>query len=354
KKSVLVLSQGRFDEDKRLFLAGSQRIPQNTSIQEILLNGGLKHFVVSENAFSKEQLSELKEELAKGNSTAIVPSDIQNEIKQELVSLGFTVKEVALVSPEIPWLYTATGLRSIVRLNPELTGNKPYVERASDAKIVQDLMITGMAASSESSSKALELAKLERTETKILLSSGSLPVSVESISHFWTSPTQGKEFLTGAAIMGLLALIAVSTIIFLRYKQVKLSMAIIFTAIVEAFCTAAFTSSLGQSIDIATIAGIIAAIGTGVNDQIIITDELLKGGKEEEQVSVARRIKRAFFMVMAAAATMLATMVPFIVFGGAMVKLVGFAIAVVIGVLVGVFITRPAYGEIARYLMGEY
>ncbi|MCX6801603.1 MAG: hypothetical protein NT067_00670 [Candidatus Diapherotrites archaeon] len=353
KKSVLVLSQGRFDEDKSIFLNGAQKIPQNTGIQDIILNSGTKYFAVSDNAFSAEQISSLKKEFAAGNKTAIVQADLPEELKKEIASLGFTVREVAALNAETPWLYTATGLKSIVRLNPELTGNKPYVERPEDSKAVQDLIITG-AESDPVLSKALEMAKAERNETKILLNSGSLPVSVESISHFWTSPTQGREFLVDAAIMGFLALIAVSLIIFFRYKQVKLSMAIIFTAIVEAFCTTAFTSALGQSIDIAAIAGVIAAIGTGVNDQIIITDELLKGGTEEEQTSVARRIKRAFFMVIAAAATMLATMVPLIIFGGAMVKLVGFAIAVVIGVLVGTMITRPAYGEIARYLMGEY
>jgi preprotein translocase subunit SecD len=353
KKSVLVLSQERFDEDKSIFINGAQKIPSNTNIQEILLNGGTRHFAVSDNALSQEQVEGLKKEFAKGNTTAIVQAELSDGLKKELASLGFTLKEVTAFDAETPWLYTATGLKSIVRLNPELTGNKPYVERPQDSKAVQDLIIMGTE-TDPVASKAFDKAKAERDETKILLNSGSLPVSVESISHFWTSPTQGREFLVDAAIMGFMALLAVSLIIFFRYRQLKLSMAIIFTAIVEAFCTTAFTSALGQSIDIAAIAGIIAAIGTGVNDQIIITDELLKGGTEEEQTSIARRIKRAFFMVIAAAATMLATMVPLIILGGAMVKLVGFAIAVVIGVLVGTLITRPAYGEIARYLMGEY
>jgi preprotein translocase subunit SecD len=32
-------------------------------------------------------------------------------------------------------------------------------------------------------------------------------------------------------------------------------------------------------------------------------------------------------------------------------KLVGFAITTIVGVLVGVFFTRPAYGELAKYLL---
>ena len=148
---------------------------------------------------------------------------------------------------------------------------------------------------------------------------------------------------------------AVSAVIFLRYRHPILATAIVFTAIVEAFVTTSFTSALGQSIDLAALAGIIAAVGTGVDDQIVITDELLRGAAlGREAISLLRRIKRAFFIIMAAAATTLATMVPIIVFGFVLVKIVGFAVAITIGVLVGIFVTRPAYGEIARYILSEY
>ena len=351
KDSILVFSQGRFDEDKRILLNGSEKIPQNTEIQELLLNSGAPHLTVSGDSFTEEQLTEIKS-LALTNETAIVQAELPDSIKQDLIAAGFALREVESTdadqdaSKKVPWVYIATSLKSIVRLQPGITGNKPYVERAEDSRVITDLYITGQ-------ESGFELAQAERSETKILLSSGSLPVSVESISHFWTSPTQGKEFLVQAALIGILVLLTVSAIIFIRYRQFKLSVAIIFTALVEAFVTMSFTSSLGQSIDLAAIAGIIAAVGTGVDDQIIITDELLKG-EEDEHASLVRRVKRAFFIVMASAATTLATMVPIIIFGYVMVKLVGFAIAITIGVLVGIFVTRPAFGEIARYLMGEY
>lgn len=351
KSAVLVFSRERYEEDRRIALNGSERVPQNTDIKELLLNAGAPYFIIEENSLTEEQLAELRE-LSKERDTAVVQAELPEELKQEIASMGFKVREVKSTDLEqvamkkIPWIYNATNLKSIVRLQPGLTGNKPYVERVEDAKIITNLYIT----SQESS---FERAKAERQETKILLNSGSLPVSVESISHSWTSPTQGKEFLVQAALIGLIVLLTVSMIVFLRYRHFKLAMAIIFTALVEAFVTMSFTSGLGQSIDLAVIAGIIAAVGTGVDDQIIITDELLKG-EEFEHASLVRRIKRAFFIVIAAAATTLATMMPIIVFGYVMVKLVGFAIAISIGVLVGIFVTRPAYGEIARYILGEY
>ncbi len=349
--AVLVMSRQRFDEDKSIFLAGTDRIPRKTSIKEVLLNAGTPYFIVDKNGLSPKQLSELKKVFAE-RKTAIVQAELPDNVREQLKSIGYKVKEAKstdLQQPgmqKVPWIYRVTGLKSIVRLQPGVTGNKPYAEKPSDAQIITDLFIT----SHESN---YEAAKAERSETKIILNSGSLPVAVESISHFWTSPTQGKEFLTEAAIIGLIVLITVSMIIFLRYKHLKLSMAIIFTSLVEAFVTLSFTSGLGQSIDLAAIAGIIAAVGTGVDDQIVITDELLKG-EEEEHVSLLRRAKRAFFIIVASAATTLATMIPIILFGYVMVKLVGFAIAITIGVLVGVLVTRPAYGEIARYILGEY
>ena len=351
KKSVLVLSKTRYNEDRSIMLSGTERIPVNSDIEEILLNAGAPHFIVGDEGLSEEQLSGLKAIVGQ-SGTAIVQAELPESVKQELAETGFKLKEVESIDAEqpamkkIPWTYKASGLKSIVRLQPGITGNKPYVETPQDLKPITDLFITSQEAD-------FEVAKAERNETKILLNSGSLPVTVESISHFWTSPTQGKEFLVQAVLIGLIVLCTVSMIIFLRYRRIKLSMAIIFTALVEAFVTMSFISGLGQSIDLAAIAGIIAAVGTGVDDQIIITDELLKG-EEAEHASLARRVKRAFFIVMAAAATTLATMIPIIVFGYVMVKLVGFAIAITVGVLVGIFVTRPAFGEIARYILGEY
>ncbi|MCX6798521.1 MAG: preprotein translocase subunit SecD, partial [Candidatus Diapherotrites archaeon] len=102
---------------------------------------------------------------------------------------------------------------------------------------------------------------------------------------------------------------------------------------------------------------IIAAVGTGVDDQIVITYELLKGrkgeGEEAESGSYVTKMKRAFFIVVASAATMIAAMSPLILIGFGLGKLVGFAITTIVGILVGVLITRPAFGEIAGWVMGK-
>jgi len=108
--------------------------------------------------------------------------------------------------------------------------------------------------------------------------------------------------------------------------------------------------SLISKFDLGAVAGILAAVGTGVDHQIIITDELRRG-LTEEAGSLVSRAKRAFFIIMAAATTTIATMLPIILIGFGLGRLVGFAITTTIGVLVGVLITRPAFGEIAKVIL---
>ena len=87
-----------------------------------------------------------------------------------------------------------------------------------------------------------------------------------------------------------------------------------------------------------------------MDDQIIITDELMRG-EIVSRLSLVTRIKNAFFIVFAAAATTIATMSPIVLFGYGMGKLTGFAITTIAGVLIGVLITRPAYGEMVKVIL---
>jgi preprotein translocase subunit SecD len=116
----------------------------------------------------------------------------------------------------------------------------------------------------------------------------------------------------------------------------------------ELLLTLGAASLMGWTIDLASIAGLIAAIGTGTNDQIIMIDEILLGGGKESY-SVKQRIKRSFFIIFSAAGTIIAAMVPLMFIGIGAMK--GFAIITTIGVLIGVFITRPAFPIVARKLL---
>jgi preprotein translocase subunit SecD len=102
-----------------------------------------------------------------------------------------------------------------------------------------------------------------------------------------------------------------------------------------------------HNIDLASIAGILAAVGTGVDDQIVITDEVLYGRQSEEKW--LKRMKNAFLIIFAAYITMLAAMIPLFSLGAGVLK--GFALTTIVGVTIGVFVTRPAYARMLEVLM---
>jgi preprotein translocase subunit SecD len=61
------------------------------------------------------------------------------------------------------------------------------------------------------------------------------------------------------------------------------------------------------------------------------------------------RFRKAFWVIGAAAATTIIAMSPLMVLS--LGDLTGFAIVTIVGVLIGVLVTRPAYGDILRHLV---
>jgi preprotein translocase subunit SecD len=168
------------------------------------------------------------------------------------------------------------------------------------------------------------------------------------------SPELGAQFQSGALIAGLLALIVVAIIIFIRYRSPILVIPIVLTSLAELILILGVASVIKWNIDLAAIAGILAAIGTGVDDQIIITDEVLKGDNKQKgrrrRTGLQVKIKGAFFIIFASAATLIAAMLPLLYYGLArgatgIGLLSGFAFTTILGVLIGIFITRPVYAK---------
>jgi preprotein translocase subunit SecD len=233
----------------------------------------------------------------------------------------------------------------VISLSEDVTNMQPYVEDLKDAKKYSELVIRGFGSTQDDA-----LTKL--SNLTIILESGSLPIGVESIGKETISPNLGAEFLSVVSLMGLFALITVLIVLFVRYREPRLVLPMGFIVISEVLIILGFASFIKWNLDLASLAGIIAAVGTGVDDQIIISDELLRKEADYE-TSLVNRVKRAFFIIFAAAATATVTMLPIIFFGFGLGKLVGFAITTLAGVVIGVFITRPAFGEIAKYLLSQ-
>ena len=106
---------------------------------------------------------------------------------------------------------------------------------------------------------------------------------------------------------------------------------------------------IGWTIDLPAIAGIIASVGTGIDSQIMIIDQALRG--EVKTQTLKEKIGRAFFVIFGSAGTIIAAMIPLMAIGFGLLR--GFAITTIIGVLVGVLIARPAYGVIIKRMVKE-
>jgi len=115
----------------------------------------------------------------------------------------------------------------------------------------------------------------------------------------------------------------------------------------EAIITLAIAALIRWNLDAPSIAGIIAGMGTGVNDQIVILDEAISN----KLISLKERIKNALFIILGAFFTIIAAMIPLFWAGAGMLK--GFALTTIIGVSVGILITRPAFSEIVKKIVKD-
>lgn len=215
-------------------------------------------------------------------------------------------------------------------------------------RAVTDIQISGSGVGPTHDQAVFDsLENMKKLQTVLI--TGSLPVKLEIENSRTVSPVLGEEFTKNAMIMGLLAILAVGLVVFVRYKQLKISLPVMFTMISEAVLLLGMAALIGQNLDLAAIAGILIAIGTGVDDQIVITDEIKMRKNTEVNLNWKRRIKRAFFIIMASYFTTVVAMLPLIRAGAGLLK--GFAITTILGVTLGVFITRPAFAKIVEILM---
>ena len=214
-------------------------------------------------------------------------------------------------------------------------------------------------------------------ELYIHLREGALPVNVVVVGSGQVSAALGKQFKIQMVIAGLIALLAVAAMVFYRYREKRIVLPMVATSFSEVVMMLGIWSLAGWQLDLASLAGIIMVIGTGVDQLVIITDELIRGGeatlaadrsiKERaaaaaEKAGVGKvvatsskvylsRLSRAFAIILGAAATTAVAMLPLLYMGfGA---LTGFALIIILGVILGTLIARPAYGRIIGHILAE-
>ncbi|MFO7793357.1 MAG: hypothetical protein R6V35_00075 [Candidatus Nanohaloarchaea archaeon] len=227
-----------------------------------------------------------------------------------------------------------------------------------------------------------------------ILQSGSLPVSVEVESTTTLSSALGDDFLRASILSIVGSLIATGLLVTARYQNPKVAIPMVVTGASEVYILLGVWFTTAGTLSLSAIAGIIAAVGTGVDDQIIITDE----SDREVIQSWTEKMKRAFFVIFTSAASTIGAMSPIIypgtvslflalagvgllmynfygrksnrhftaigVFaaliggfiftagpsGAAMSSIHDFAWTTILGIMVGITITRPAFSKFMEQL----
>jgi len=332
KRSDLLSGNLSVSESEALRVLGKAGMKENDSI----------------NIFIEEEFASDNQTIASLNSTkktVVLSQDADPDVVRELQSMNYEL--VNKTQDEMrPSMYSAgeEGLRVSSWGAINLLSAPVLSKDITGGRVNQFYEVNGFAPKGLSFDKKKEAAAAESRKLKSILSGGALPTRI-IIGTSTTIPAPlGEEFLKYSAIGMFASALAVSFMIFLRYREPKIVLPIIATILLEMTLTLSVVGTVLGTIDLGVMAGVIGATGTGVNDQIIITDEMLGGKKEgQDERSAKAGIARAFFIVITVALISVVAMIP-LLFSG-LVEIMGYALSVIIEVIIGATITRPAFGK---------
>lgn len=185
---------------------------------------------------------------------------------------------------------------------------------------------------------------------EIHLRAGALPVGVTVAGSGSVSATLGDYFKVVAFAAALLALIVVGVVVYFRYREPSIVLPMIAINLAEIVILLGIARYI-QQLDLASIAGIIAVMGTGIDQLVVITDEVLYEGRVPSPSVYLKRLARALGIIVVAASTTLIAMLPLALMDLSTLR--GFAIITILGVLIGVLVTRPAYGKIIMAILSK-
>ncbi len=219
-----------------------------------------------------------------------------------------------------------------------------YISEDLKGRVTTQIRIQG-SGTGATRQEAIENAQEEMQKLQTVLITGSLPYKLEIVKLDTISPILGEQFVYSILLAGLGAIFAVALIVLVRYRKIKSSLALLLTSFSEVIIILGIASLIRWNLDLPSIAGILAVIGTGVDQQIVILDESRK-----RELSVKERLKRALFIVISAYFTSLVSLLPLYWAGAGLLK--GFAVTTIIGITSAVLITRPAFADIIKKIEG--
>lgn len=283
---------------------------------------------------------------ATNRSRAFVPANMSSENKATLRQRGFTVVELNGSQIGLEFTRTRSGVLIVSRFEAVGLLTAPLLGGSITTGVLSyDYVVTGSVQETDPVLRAQEAqARVKSVES--ILKGGSLPVQISIGSRTILPASLGSEFLKLSMLAIAFSLVAISLLIGLRYRNITATLPIVLISVAELVILLSILGSF--TIDLAAMAGIIAAIGVGVDAQIVITDELLR----RDEHSTREKIGLAFGIIKTNAVVAISSMIP-LLFSG-LVEIIGFAVSTILGALLGYLLTRPAYAAmVERVLAAE-
>ena len=218
-----------------------------------------------------------------------------------------------------------------------------------DTTLAKELLTTDVARLQASTGSG-NVGMTQAQNLEIHLRAGALPVDVNVANFGQVSAPLGEYFKFMSFVAGILAILTVGVVIYYRYREPSIVLPMVAINLSEVVILLGIARFI-QQLDLASIAAIIAVVGTGIDQLVVITDEVLHEGKVPSPSLYTKRLGRALAIILVAAGTVIFAMLPLALMDLSTLK--GFAFMTIIGVLIGVGITRPAYGKIIMVVLSR-
>ncbi|MFH1820818.1 MAG: hypothetical protein ABH852_00025 [Methanobacteriota archaeon] len=254
-------------------------------------------------------------------------TDFSSEVVQE-ISANYKINTVPRRDGERvdDWVLRACGVQSAPLITQTMAAGGvtsdlsfPFVEKSS----------------------TLSLSKAQSFQ-KAILNSLNFPISFEYETSI--APSFGTGFKNEIMVAGGVVVLWAFAMMYLAFSRIKVVLTILVFALVDAILTLGAISVFSLTFGLPAIAGLLLVVLAGLNQHIIITNELLKGVQPQEKASVGWRTSRALSISYLATFTtiLVSALIAFLGFGPIRI----FAIVAAVGMLIAMFLTRPVFAKV--------
>jgi len=175
----------------------------------------------------------------------------------------------------------------------------------------------------------------EATDLAVLLRAGALPAPLEIVEERSVGPGLGADSISAGKIASIIGMILVCVFMILVYGSFGLIANI--SLIVNLFIIVALLGTLGATLTLPGIAGIVLTIGMAVDANVLIFERIKEEAVKNKKIyeTIKKGFDRALSTILDANITTLIASLLLFVFGSGPIK--GFAITLSLGVIASMF-----------------